>query len=139
MRTVASNAVTVNLSTMNGWFTDLPESAERITTDPSLVSGTLVVVSNVPTTTSACATGGASYLNYLDYKTGSTVSGATNAGVLLTSTALGSAASLVKTTSGQVIGVVSLSDGSTTTANIPTAGSSSGVRRLWWRELFEGL
>ncbi|WP_374586845.1 pilus assembly protein [Ideonella dechloratans] len=139
VRTVASNSLTVDLSTMNGWFVDLPETAERITTDPTLVSGTLVVVSNVPTTTSACATGGASYLNYLDYKTGGTVSGASNAGVMLTDTALGSAASLVKTTSGKIIGVISLSDGSTTTAQIPTAGSGGGTRRLWWRELFEGL
>lgn len=67
------------------------------------------------------------------------MSGASNAGVMLTDTALGSAASLVKTTSGKIIGVISLSDGSTTTAQIPTAGSGGGTRRLWWRELFEGL
>jgi len=139
VRTATSSvSYSVNLSTMNGWFEDLPESGERINTDPVLVNGTLVYVSNIPTTSSACATGGSSYLNYVSYTTGLAVTGATEAGVLLSSTALGSAVSVLATTSGTIKGIVSLSDGTSATKTIPTSSSSSGTRRLSWRELIVG-
>jgi type IV pilus assembly protein PilY1 len=139
VRTVSSSvSEAVDLSTMSGWFMDLPQVGERINTDPALTQGTLVYVSNVPTTSSACTTGGSSYINYVDYQTGLAVSNATEAGKLLSSTALASAAALVNTTSSGTKGVVTLSDGKRTTIGIPTSSASTGTRRLSWRELIIG-
>ncbi len=135
----SSVSYALNLNTMNGWFEDLPESGERVNTDAVLVRGTLTYTSNIPTTSSACATGGSSYLNYVSYATGLTVAGATEAGILLSSTALGSGVSVLTTSSGATKGIVTKSDGTRSgPINIPTSSSSSGTRRLSWRELILG-
>jgi type IV pilus assembly protein PilY1 len=127
----------VDMSSMNGWFEDLPVSGERINTDPVLSNGTLTYVSNVPTTSSACATGGSSYINYVSYSTGLAVDG-NDAGALLSSTAMGSGVSLVTTTDGTTRGVVTLSDGSTSVQKVPTSSSNTSTRRISWRELIVG-
>jgi type IV pilus assembly protein PilY1 len=135
----ASSTVTydIDLGSMYGWFVDMPVSGERINVDSTLSNGTLVFVSNVPSSSGACSTGGSSYLNYLSYKTGLAVSG-TSAGVLLSSTALASAATLVKTTSGTTKGIVALSDGTRGVYDVPTSSTSTSTRRLSWRELIIG-
>jgi type IV pilus assembly protein PilY1 len=51
------------------WLVDLPESRERVNVDPQLVSGTLLVASNIPSS-SSCAAGGTSFINFMDYLTG---------------------------------------------------------------------
>ncbi|WP_290867828.1 PilC/PilY family type IV pilus protein [Aquabacterium sp.] len=138
-RTASSTvSYSVDLATMNGWFVDMPVSGERINVDPSLSNGTLVFVSNVPSSAGACSTGGSSYLNYLSYKTGLAVGTATEAGVLLSGTALASSATLIKTTTGNTKGIVALSDGSRGVYTIPTSSTSTATRRLSWRELIIG-
>jgi len=140
VRTVSSTVdYSINLGTMYGWFMDLPEAGERINTDPALASGTLVYVSNIPTTSSACATGGSSYLNYVSYTTGLTVSGAEQAGVLISSSALASTASLFVTADGKTRALISPSDGPPLKPyEIPTGSSAGGTRRISWRELIIG-
>jgi type IV pilus assembly protein PilY1 len=68
IRTITNNAV--DLATKDGWRVDLPISGERVNVDPKLQLGTLIVASNVPVS-DACTTGGYSYLNFFDYKSGS--------------------------------------------------------------------
>jgi type IV pilus assembly protein PilY1 len=99
------------------------------------------LTSNIPSTSSACSIGGSSYINYLDYKTGLAVSGATNVGSLLsngTNTALASAATLVRLSNGKVIAITNLSDGTTVTSSAPIGASSTASRRVSWRELITG-
>lgn len=130
----AISGISMSFSSKDGWFADLPESGERVNTDLSLASGTLVVLSNAPTVSNACSQGGSSWLNYFSYTTGLAVSGNT-VGVLISSSSLASGATLVKTSTGAIKAIVSLSDGSTTTKDIPSSSSSTGTRRLFWREL----
>ena len=124
-----------SLATMNGWFIDLPVSGERIDTDPNLLFGTLVSTVNSPSTAGACSVGGYSYSLYVDYRTGFTVPGATNVGVVLSSAGLSSAATLVQTTGGQIVAITRASDGSTVTTNIPVSTTGGGTRRISWRRL----
>jgi len=133
----ATSSVTADFKTMNGWFADQPESGERINTDATLQLGTLAYVSNIPSTTGACSVGGTSYLNYVNFATGLAVPGASNEGVLL-STGLSSSAVLALTTSGKVVAYTKSSDGGTVTTTVPTSSSSTGTRRLTWRELIVG-
>ena len=134
----ATSTISMNLSTMNGWFATLPESGERINTSFDLQQGALVFASNIPGASSACSVGGQSYLNYLNFSTGLAISGSTTVGALLASgsvTSLANAASLVRLPSGKVIAIVNLSNGSTITQTVPISSSSLGVRRVSWREL----
>ena len=71
-RTVACSTATADAARClsdNGWVVDLPDTGERVNIDMQLVLNTLVAGSNVPTA-SACSTGGYSWLNYLDFATG---------------------------------------------------------------------
>lgn len=73
IRTASANAV--NFGVHRNWYIDLTtDSGERTNIDPQLIGGTLLVATNVPTA-GACNTGGYSYLNYFDYKTGGYVAG----------------------------------------------------------------
>jgi type IV pilus assembly protein PilY1 len=78
-RTVTANVVTISPPTHNGWYVDFPDSGERSNVDMLLAQGTLLVPTNVPTN-GICEAGGYSWLNFLNYKTGSYVPGATSAG-----------------------------------------------------------
>lgn len=139
IRTATSTvSYSVDLTTMNGWYADLPESGERMNTDPDLQLGTLAFTSNIPSSSSACSVGGSSFINFLDYRTGSTVSGATQVGQLLTNgttTALATAPTLVRLPNGKVITITNLSDGSTVTSNTPIKSQNQVTRRISWREL----
>lgn len=139
VRTASSTvSYSIDLTTMNGWYLDLPETGERMDTDPDLQLGTLAFTSNIPSSASACSAGGSSYLNYVDFRTGLTISGATQVGVLLSNgsnTALATAPTLVRLPNGKVIGITNLSDGSTITSNTPVSPTGQRTRRVSWREL----
>ena len=73
IRTASANPV--NFGVHRNWYIDLTtDPGERTNIDPQLLGGTLLVATNVPTA-GACNTGGYSYLNYFDYKTGGYVAG----------------------------------------------------------------
>jgi type IV pilus assembly protein PilY1 len=139
IRTATSSVgYSVDFATMGGWYEDLPESGERMNTDPDLQLGTLAFTSNVPSSSDACSVGGSSYLNYLDYRTGLAVPGSTQTGVLLsngTTTALASAVTLVRLPNGKVVAVTNLSDGSSVVNGTPVNPTNLITRRVSWREL----
>jgi len=139
IRTASSTvSYTVDYTTMYGWYTDLPETGERMNTDPDLQLGALVFSTNIPSASDACSVGGSSYLNYLDYRTGQTLTGATQVGSLLsngTTTALATAPTLVRLPNGKIISITDLSDGSTVTKELPPLGTGQKTRRVSWREL----
>ena len=133
---------TVDLSSKSGWFVDLDRnSGERINLDPSLVLGTLVVISNRPDGTIAgadqCTVGGLSYYYEFDACKGSYVQTAPNqivVGLLANSLAVGNI--IIRLPSGAVKTIVTTSGGDKITKGVSTGGGKI-VRRVGWRELFE--
>jgi type IV pilus assembly protein PilY1 len=116
---------------------DLPETRERVNTDPQLALGTLVVNSNVIETGNVCKVGGSSYANFLDYRSGAPVSTANG----VTSVALGNAIStrpaLIKLPNNKVISVSRLSDNRTISTLTPVELAVGNTRRLSWRDLIQ--
>lgn len=133
-RKVTSNSVSV--PSQKGWYVDLPDTGERVSVDPRLADGTLLVASNVPTN-GVCEAGGYSWLNFFNYRTGSVVSGATAAGTWtgndlttgLNVAWIGSKPQVIRTGSGTAPSVIS---------GVPFGSSGSGVsgHRVSWRELY---
>lgn len=70
-----SSSNTVDWVSGRGWFSDLPDSGERVNVDPKIDAGTLFVATTVPSNT-VCSPGGTGWLNYFNYMTGSTSTGA---------------------------------------------------------------
>lgn len=68
----ATQANTVDFSTGRGWYVDFPDGGERVNIDSRLVQGTLLVPTIIPSNT-VCAPGGTGWLNFLDYKTGGSI------------------------------------------------------------------
>ena len=76
-RTVACDpfATVAQCASPAGWVVDLLEPGERVNVDMKLVLGTLIAASNVPEDT-ACSSGGHSWINYLNFSTGLSVTNA---------------------------------------------------------------
>ena len=133
IRTVTSNAV--DLATKNGWRVDLPNSGERVNVDPKLQLGTLIVGSNIPSIT-ACTSGGTSYLNFLDYKTGGYIQNSPGglAGVLL-GNSLVVGISIVRQPDDKTVAIVTTSDNKYPNLTPPFTSPSPTGRRSSFREL----
>jgi type IV pilus assembly protein PilY1 len=118
-----------------GWLLDLPESGERVNVDPQLQLGTLIVSSNVPSGDS-CTAGGSSWLNFLDYLTGSYVQGASGN---MASTKFGSSLAVginvIMLPGGKVVTIVTTADNQQLTKDTPVPATAFAGRRVSWREL----
>ncbi|MFZ5557661.1 MAG: pilus assembly protein [Pseudomonadota bacterium] len=134
--TISNN--TVDLSTKRGWYIDLPDTGERIFTNPQLALGTLVFTSNIPDGLDACIPGGSSWAWTVNYETGSYVDPANPqpVGISLGNT-LASRAVVVKLPSGKVVGLIRKSDATTTGVDVPTGGSAVIGKRVSWREIVQ--
>ena len=135
-RTVTRNAV--NWTTDNGWYLDLNPAGkspgERVSVDPQLVFGTLVVATNVPGG-SACAIGGDSWIYQFDFETGSYVDGAPNNLVARKQTgALTVGVVVYQLERGSTVGQVQRSETSMVKENINIRGDVDG-HRASWREI----
>jgi len=132
-RTATSN--TVNWTTQKGWYVDLPDTGERANVDPILQLGTLVVPTNVPSN-DTCVAGGYGWVNFLDYKSGSYVTGAT---ANMTSTKVGASlvvgVNVVQLPGGTVKTIVTTADNQQLTQDTPVSPPSVAGRRVSWREL----
>ncbi len=141
-RTISTTAVdwTGNL----GWFVDFNPGiapglspGERVTLDPQLVLGTLVVATNVPLA-SACTSGGDSWFYQFNYYNGSYI--ATSplnvvATKLTGSILVGNV--VIRLPSGAVKAVSTESSGTKLTQGINTSGTGGTGRRISWRELVQ--
>lgn len=133
-RTVTNN--TVNYATSKGWYVDLPDTGERINTNPALARGALVFTSNIPTST-ICVRGGSSWLYFLNYQTGGLITGSTE---LWSATSLGnslsSGATLFQTPDGSVFGQTHSGDaGMPPPTKIPLSSNPPTGKRVSWREI----
>lgn len=127
---------TVNYSTKKGWYIDLPNSGQRINTDPVIGLMTLVFTTNTPSS-DPCKPGGSSHLYAMDYAYEAGRSSYITATDVSLGDFLASRPVLVKTTSGAIVALVRKSDATTTTSTIPTTGVGSTTKRVSWRELPE--
>ena len=141
-RTSSTNAV--DFSTGRGWYIDLPDTGERQNVDGTLIRGTLLVPTTVPTNT-VCSPGGYSWFNYFDYRTGSAVVDSAGALVSQKTDAPIVGINVVYIDGNPVISVVT-SDKPTPemVGGVGTGGLSSGgtgsatsKTRVIWRELVQ--
>jgi type IV pilus assembly protein PilY1 len=141
-RTASNN--TVNLLTDNGWYVDLPDGGtgspasptERVTVDPVLQLGTLVVPSNVPSDDD-CVAGGFGWVNFLNARTGSFVTGSTDSmASMRISASLIVGVNVVQLPGGTVKAIVTTADNQQLTQDTPVAPTTTQGRRVSWRELF---
>ena len=135
-RTASSNTFVLTTGQKKlGWYIDLPQSRERISTDPQLAFGAIVFTSNVPSDVS-CIPGGSSWFNILDYRTGgSLVSSSLPFASISLGDALASRPVLIRLPSGELRALIRKSDDDTVTQDVPVPPSSPNVRRVSWREL----
>ncbi|PZP35720.1 MAG: hypothetical protein DI603_02830 [Roseateles depolymerans] len=126
---VSGGTQAIDLTVNGGWYVDLPQSRERVNTDPTLVLGTLIVVSNVVDNGNVCKVGGSSWVNYFDYKTGAGVS--VSLGNVMSSSAT------VYGVNGQVYGEVVHSNASSSSIQPPINNQTRPTRRLSWRDLLQ--
>jgi type IV pilus assembly protein PilY1 len=135
-RTVTSaNAVDWTNPAVRGWFVDLPDKGERVSVDPQLQLGTLVVPSNVPSN-DTCVAGGTAWINTFDFKTGSFVAGAT--GNAVSQKVTGSVVvgiNVIQLPGGKVVTVVTTADNQQRAVETPIAPTNFQGRRVGWREL----
>ncbi|HSE00752.1 MAG TPA: PilC/PilY family type IV pilus protein [Burkholderiales bacterium] len=137
-RTVSQNAV--DWSTQNGWYVDLNPAGdspgERVSIDPQLVKGVLLVVTNEPNS-DACSTGGDAFLYQFDYQTGSYVASAPGqiVGMKLGS-ALAAGFVVYRLPSGQLkLTNIDVAGKKKTEGVNPGSGGALGSR-VSWRELY---
>lgn len=136
-RTATQNQVDWN--TTLGWYIDFnPGGAspgERVTVDPQLALGTLLVATNVPGAT-ACAVGGDSWIYQFDYKTGSFVYGAPSNLVAKKQTgALTVGMVIYQLQKGSIVGQVQRSETSMRKEDINVTPGAAPSRRTSWREI----
>ena len=136
-RTISNNAV--DWSTQNGWYVDLNPSndspGERVTLDPQLVRGVLLVATNVPKA-EPCSAGGVSWTYQFDYKSGSYVASASGqiVGTKL-SQALVAGVVVYRLPSGQLKYSAIDVTGKKSVGGISPGGGGNIGKRVSWREL----
>src|SRR4029079_8096105 len=133
LRGISSNAV--DWTTKDGWYVDLnpavdPSPGERVNIDPRLVLGTLVLLTNVPTTGGSCSIGGSSFEYEFDFRTGSSLS--TSSGGVVGRSLGGTIAvgmAIVQLPSGSIKDIVTGADTSKTTSDVNVSAASASVKR----------
>lgn len=129
----------VNLGIQAGWFFDLDQNkGERVNLDPRVVSGTLNVVSNIPTNSDACSVGGTSNLYQLDVCTGKPLLNDVTDG-MITGRGLSNDAAvvgyiIVGLSNGDKKAVGTTAKGDTVTVSMPSA-KQQDPRKGGWRRV----
>jgi type IV pilus assembly protein PilY1 len=124
----------VDLSTQLGWFVDLDQNAgERVNLDPTIVSGSLTVVTNLPRSSSACSVGGTSNIYQLNVCTGRAVANGI-AGTTLSNNSAAVGYITVRLPSGATKVIVTTANGDNLTWNGEPA-ITKGARRAGWRRV----
>jgi len=142
-RAGTSNVVDWTSPGVRGWYIDLPDGGtgtppsptERVSVDPQLQLGTLVIASNVPSGDS-CVAGGYAWLNFLNFKTGGFIQGSANDVVSTKiSSSLIVGLNIVQLPGGVVKTIVTTADNQQLSQDTPVGPSTFQGRRVGWREL----
>ena len=121
---------TADLSTQTGWYVDYDRNrGERVNLDPIVVAGTLSVVTNIPSTSSACKVGGSSNLYLFDVCSGTLIAGST-----LSSAAAAVGTTVVQLPGGTFVQITTLGSGEIKTNSFPPP-KASAARKAGWRRV----
>jgi len=134
-RTRSNNSpLPVDLAVNNGWYVDLPQTLERVNTDPVLVQGVLAVTSNVVDASGVCTVGGSSWLNYFDYRSGKAPENTNNVVSIFLGEALATRPTVLRL-SDKLVTKIQLTDGRMAEAPQPKRTRNLPADRISWREL----
>jgi len=136
-RTIACTGTSAQCASTDGWRVDLPDSGERVNVEMKLRSGTLVIASNVPQI-SACSSGGYSWINYLNWKSGLAVSSSPGLAVseqVSNSLIVGLTVITVGGPNGTPKAIMTTSDGGNPVRAIPKDPQAGTAKRTSWREV----
>ncbi|MRW90804.1 hypothetical protein GJ699_12465 [Duganella sp. FT80W] len=132
--TYAVTSNNVDLTQKNGWYFNWNLNAgERMNLDPQIVSGVVNVVTNIPSSSSACSVGGTSNLYQVDVCTGQGVNG-DPAGTTLSSTSAAVGFIIVRLPSGQLKLITTFADGTNTTSKTKELDTAE-AHRVGWRRI----
>ncbi|HMX21727.1 MAG TPA: PilC/PilY family type IV pilus protein, partial [Accumulibacter sp.] len=121
----------------NGWVIDLPDSGERVNVAPQLQMGTIVFLSNVPST-SVCSTGGYGWVNFFDFRTGmAVVTSADEATSRRFDSTLGVGNTIIRQTDGTIKDDVTGASGESGSYPIPITVLPLSGKRVSWREVID--
>ncbi|MES2318632.1 MAG: PilC/PilY family type IV pilus protein [Pseudomonadota bacterium] len=141
--TITNNAVdltiTDGVTSKDGWWVDLNMSqGERVNLDPKIVSGTAIVVTNIPSSSSACSVGGSANVYELNVCTGGfltngadKISGVTVAGRTLSANSAAVGFILIRLPTGVLKIITTTADGKTLTDDAPPGPSKDTIKSGW--------
>ena len=142
---VRNIACTGNCTATDGWRANLPDTGERVNVSFKIELGTVVVASNVPTST-PCTPGGYSWLNFFDAATGEKITTSNSLGVKFADNPI-VGLSLVRLPDGRIIVIVTLGGGSgggplgsdppPVSMEVPVNVGAPAGKRISWRELVQ--
>lgn len=123
-----------------GWFVTFLDAGERVSIDPKLQLGTLIVPTNVPSLTpTACSAGGYAWNNYFDVLSGSYVKSTSVNPTNAVSTRIGNALvvgiNVVRLPNGKLISIITTSDNAHPVVTTPTGGGGGTIKRVSWKEI----
>jgi type IV pilus assembly protein PilY1 len=128
--TYTGSGTAANLATKAGWYVDFDQNrGERVNLDPTVVAGTLAVVSNIPSTSSACTVGGKSNLYLFDVCSGALIAGST-----LSAAAAAVGTTVVQLPGGTFVQITTLGNGDLKSTAFPPP-KSSAARKAGWRRV----
>ena len=119
----------VNLSTNGGWYFDFARAGERLYTDPDIVYGTIVMSTNVPSS-SSCLVGGQGFMYFINYLNGAPPGSALVPNSNLTS----QSGNLPPGWGGEVWGVNGQSGGNATLSNPNVIYLPDGTVRVCYQD-----
>ncbi|WP_374359700.1 PilC/PilY family type IV pilus protein [Pseudoduganella danionis] len=123
----------VDLTQKDGWYFDWALNAgERMNLDPQIVSGVANVVTNLPTSSSACSVGGSSNLYQVNVCNGQAI-GSHPVGLTLSNTSAAVGFIIIRLPNGQLKMVTTLADGSNKTSPLSEQISADAHRSGWRR------
>jgi len=133
-REVKCTGSTAECGATAGWVVNLPDVGERVNVDIKLQLGTLVVASNVPSE-EGCTIGGYSWLNYLNYSTGTAVANAGGVAGERLSSSLAVGLNIVRLPDGKTVVITTTSDAQQKTVDAPFDTPPPAGKRISWREI----
>ncbi|PHV06244.1 hypothetical protein CSQ96_15435 [Janthinobacterium sp. BJB412] len=134
VNTYAITSNQVDLGQKSGWFFDWKLNAgERMNLDPQIVSGVANVVTNMPTSSSACSVGGSSNSYQVDVCDGSAVAGQP-AGSTLSNTSAAVGFIIIRLPKGELKMISTMATGETRTKSLAEQNSAA-AHRVGWRRV----
>jgi type IV pilus assembly protein PilY1 len=133
----------VDFTVQSGWWVDFDQNAgERVNLDPKVVSGGLNIVTNLPSSSSACAVGGTSNVYQLNVCTAAAINSGSGinpaaagiAGTTLSNTSAAVGFIIIRLPSGALKMITTTADGNTITSGVAPA-IALGTRKTGWRRV----